>query len=177
MVEYTKLLPPGFEHTEAMDINDKGEVLLRAVTYKEGYHASHFLYVDGEYNELPACDKPAHLSAINNNGEAVGSYDRWPTDYSFRVALYRNGHYYVLYPPQWSDAGAFDINDIGVIVGSGFRHIYTVGFIYDKFQFSELLPPGCAQSEALRINNKGVVIGSANKNDGTTIAFIATPVT
>lgn len=75
--EYTEILPPGWDETEAWGINNSGVVIGGVVpSYQSGmrdYPIKGFIYKGGQYtNFLPPGCIAAYPKAINDNGVVVG---------------------------------------------------------------------------------------------------------
>ena len=89
--------------------------------------------------------------------------------------------YTELLPPEWVYAGGMsgggiDINDNGVVVGSGYQteisYGQTRGFIYSEGEYTELLPPGWIDASCAAINNNGVVVGEGTDGNQVHKMFI-----
>jgi uncharacterized membrane protein len=112
---YKFLLPPGWHESEALDINNSGEVIGRGLdgSNKEKY----FLYRRGIYTEiLPPGWGRAYAAGINNDGEVVGHGIAQNLSKGF---VYYGGMYTEVIPPGWQSSFATAINNNGVIVGYG----------------------------------------------------------
>jgi hypothetical protein len=132
--------------------NDYGEVV------GQGY-----LYTDSTYIYLGRFKgKTRRGRSINNNSIVVGN-----TYANNGAFLYYDGHIINLLPPDWSNAGAEDINDNGLVAGSGGDY---KGFIYDVNTNSyrtfgnDQWP--IVQTHA--INDNGDIVGFLNTLNGGT---------
>ena len=176
----------------ANDINNAGWVVGSSRTTQQSQvvgptpHAA--LWRGGTVTDLgvvPGTEESG-ASAINENGQIVGSSDRTDpetyevTSYAF---LYENGNMTVLPVPS-TESYAGDINDNGVIVGTmraaGGASNYHA-FIYADGVVSNLnsriLPgSGLHLIYANGINNAGQIVGVAYDSRGSYHAYLLTPV-
>jgi uncharacterized membrane protein len=68
--------------------------------------------------------------------------------------------YTEIIPPDWQESEAHDINNSGVVVGSGKdKNGISKGFIYNKGTYKHLLPPGWEEAYAHGINDHDDVTG------------------
>ena len=113
---YTKLSPKGYEHTEAIAINNHGQVIGWVA---EEYNITGFIYRCGMYKWLnvpgTTYTKPWD---INDHGEVVGLYGDFNAGFT-KGFVYSNGTYTELLPPGWISSVASSINNNGVVVGCG----------------------------------------------------------
>jgi probable HAF family extracellular repeat protein len=108
--------------SDAEDINDAGHVVGMAFTADK---VSRGYWYDGStMHQLPTChgrNNWPQPNAINNHGQITGNYYLK----GFQAFLYQKGHCYPLQDildasgAGWSRLQAYDINDDGVIVGTG----------------------------------------------------------
>ena len=103
-------------------------------------------------------------TAINNLGQVVG-YVREGTQgaYTYTSALYSDGSISLL-PNMagFTNGQAYDINDLGQIVGTAFDSTTSRGFLYSTGSYTNLgVLPGGTVSTAHGINNLGQITGSS----------------
>ena len=105
--------------TEALGINNRGQIVGTYRNISNPYIPLDFLYSDGTYTTLtdPAADGGFTVaSGINDRGQIVGFYvGSSGYEYGF---LYSGGTYTNLAFPLATDTQANGINDLGQIVGS-----------------------------------------------------------
>ncbi len=111
---------PGDAESEATAVNDLGQIIGRSNAPDGGSES--FVYVKGAMYPLPRCAGNRVITeAINNKGQIVGSY----LLKRYEAALIQDGRCYPLNAllddsgKDWWELRAYDINDDGVIVGTG----------------------------------------------------------
>ena len=111
---------PGDAESEATAVNDLGQIIGRS-NAPDGSPES-FVYVKSTMYPLPRCAGNRVITeAINNKGQIVGSY----LLKRYEAALIQDGRCYTLNSllddsgKDWWELRAYDINDDGVIVGTG----------------------------------------------------------
>jgi len=111
---------PGDVESEATAVNDLGQIIGRSNA--PNGDAESFVYVKGTMYPLPRCGGNRVITeAINNKGQIVGSY----LLKRYEAALIQDGRCYQLNAllddsgKDWWQLRAYDINDDGVIVGTG----------------------------------------------------------
>lgn len=121
---------PGDAESEATAVNDLGHVIGRS-NAPDGT-AESFVRINGALKPLPRCGGNRVITeSINNKGQIVGSY----YNKRYEAALIQQGKCYQLNAlldssgEGWWGLQAKDINDAGVIVGSGHYGEKTYGFI------------------------------------------------
>ena len=148
--------------TEALGINDSGEVVGTGYISDSNFHA--FLYSGGKMTDLgPRGAVQASAIAINNSGQIIGGY--YLTSGAVGEFLITNGKMTTLPVPTGSYAvSAFAINDIGDIVGTMFFNSgappHAAKFISGAWTDLGGIS-GAAASRATGINLSGQVIGTS----------------
>ncbi|MEW6601325.1 MAG: hypothetical protein AB1499_10190, partial [Nitrospirota bacterium] len=80
--------------------------------------------------------------------------------------IYDNGEYTELIPPGWISAAAYNINNGGVVIGTGTDgNGNNKGYIYHNGQYTELLPPGWLDAVPEDIDDSGAVAGYGTDGD------------
>ena len=149
------LLPPLFPEevsSRAVDLNDRGEVVGGIRPTRTTSHAVYWDLTTGSVEDLGA-DLSAR--AINDAREIVGTREceDFPDDYC--ALLRRDGAWHDLndlIPPDsgWELGGAYDINDAGEIVGSGYHDGFARAFLL--IPEGELRSTGAIPGVAGRVN-------------------------
>jgi probable HAF family extracellular repeat protein len=164
--------------TIPIGINDLGDVVGGA-TLPGNLVERPFRWSNGTIQPLDVL--PGHAQgqarAINNAGQIVGhSYPAGGFGFfSSRAVIWDNGTAIDLNTAATAAAGwtrlafAFDINDSGQIVGSGFRGNVQSAFLLDDGAITDLGTLG-GTSIATSINRFGQIAGMASNADGTTHA-------
>jgi len=164
---YTEILPPGWQSSEAYDINNNGIIVGSGRDEKGRYRG--FLYRSGTYKTLiPPGWEEARARAVNDGGDVAGQ--GLARDY--KGFLYSNGVYTEILPPGWREAYAYGISNNGEIVGYGREQKYFKGFLYSRGNYSDIIPPGWREAYAYGINSNGVVTGYGIDENSKTRGFI-----
>lgn len=162
---FLDISPPGATYSQAMGINDLGQVVGWYQNAQQVKKA--FIYQNGTFTDLLRVNGPfvnPDPSAINNLGQIVGQY------YSngYRAFIYQNG---VVTDLGLSGSDADDINDAGQVVGyitvaSGIYH----AFFYENGVMTDLgTLSGDTHSRATRINSIGQVVGSSTSYSASNV--------
>ncbi len=164
---YTEIHPPGWQSSEAYDINNNG-IIAGSGRDETGKYRG-FLYRSGTYKTLvPPGWEEARARAVNDNGAVIGQ--GLARDY--RGFLYDNGVYTEILPPGWREAYAYGINNNGDIVGYGREKKYFKGFLFSRGTYTDILPPGWREAYASGINSRGVIAGYGIDESNTAKGFI-----
>jgi probable HAF family extracellular repeat protein len=173
---------PGYPRTQAIAINDHGEIVGVAADANGGNPRA-FLYSNGLMTDLGTFGYyDVAVSGINNSGQIIGRV-REPINfpYTFRnyAFLYSNGVFNLLTYPGFPDSFPFDINDSGQVVGifldptritpAGMPDGYRC-FLYSNGTMTEISQPqsvinfqgGYHYCYPSSINNNGEVVGTFN---------------
>ena len=166
---FTTIDFPGATRTEALGINERGQVVGAYST-----DATHgFLYSEGTFF---AIDVPGSRATfvfdINSSGDLVGVYDDDSRRHGF---VYRHGVYEEVSVPGSNETIPTSINEAGEVAGyttdSGGK---TVGFIFSHGAFVFLdLPEANRSTRIFRVNARGQVVGDI---DLGIRGFVATPI-
>jgi probable HAF family extracellular repeat protein len=148
--------------TEALGINDSGEVVGTGYITDSNFHA--FLYSGGKMTDLgPRGALQASAVAINNSGQIIGGY--YLTSGGAGAFLITNGKLSTLPVPTAASAvSVFAINDIGEIAGAMF---FTSGAPSHAAKFVSGIwtdlggISGASASRATGINLSGQIVGTA----------------
>ena len=178
----------GTPHSEAMDINDAGQVTgWMGLSQVEGGEA--FIWQNGE---LTALGNPPNGSfgtgkAINEVGQVAGYawIGQFPNVVT-RAILWEKGEIVDLgVLPGFERSGAFDVNDHGQIVGRAWgvdgNPNIDAGFIWQKGVMHDLNDlilsnTGAEILCATAINNQGQVTGMGHNTIGEVVGVLLTPV-
>jgi probable HAF family extracellular repeat protein len=177
----------GTPHSEALDINDVGQVVGWMGNATADAHA--FVWEAGNVIDLGVIPGgfTAVASANNSLGQVVGS-GRVQTDTSVvtRAFLWDGATMFNLGTvPGFERGAAADINDVGQIVGRAWgiagnpnietAFIWQNGIMYD---LNDLVVPstGAEIVWAIAINNQGQITGEGYDIDGDIVAVLLTPV-
>jgi len=164
----------GGKESTATDINNKGEVVGYASTYRDETHA--FLYHQGRMMDLGTLGgTDSQANSLNDHGHVVGSANVAGSNKS-HAFLYVNGKMTDLGTLDGQTSTALCINQAGLIVGtSGPR-----GFLYREGKMIDLatliargsdwksVTPRC-------INDHGQIAGVGIFSDGKPHIFLMTP--
>jgi len=159
-------LAPGAS-SAALAVNDRGEV----VGQSNG-HA--FLYREGLMRDLGTLGGANSIAkGINDRGEIVGMASDAhgvPTPFLYDGAMRAL--------PGPSESGAIDINQRGIIVGSG-EGVYGYVLARDTVTRLQSLPEAAAKGwhhfEPTGINDRGWIVGTAFDATGEPRAFLLVP--
>jgi probable HAF family extracellular repeat protein len=158
----------GYVNSEASGINDIGQVVGSAWReYDENFPwGEAFLWQEGQMHGLGLLDPWGEYSrgrAINNLGQIVGEGDN-PSFHSFLSAA--DGTLQDLYLNNGNESTAYDINDLGQVVGFSLKYYFPQAYIWEEGLETEL-GEEYGESYAFAINNKGQVVGSRIPMSGT----------
>lgn len=140
---------------DAMDINDRNEVIGVRYLPTSYMYGQGFLWRNGRAVDLPGIGGDTYPVKINNRGEVVGfvvSSDLAATD----AALWRNGQLTVIRPTGATVSMAHDINERGQVIGSmrmtsgSWHH-----FLWDRGVITDL-----GTLNTIGINNRGEIAGN-----------------
>jgi probable HAF family extracellular repeat protein len=111
----------------------------------------------------PSCEfteSPTRGRGINEAGQVVGDYTLCALGPG-EACLWDGSLVTVDRPPGVTGAGAWDINDFGLIIGQmTLDGIATRAFLHDGTQFIDLgVPPGGNLSQGRAINSQGQIVG------------------
>ena len=142
-------------YSTALDINNFGQVV--------GYYQVNgleraFLYDHGNVFALGSVGPEAisYSNAINNNGVIVGfASDSYLT--SGHAFVYSNGVTINLAPFGYSSSAAYDVNNIGQVVGAYWTGSVYRGFLYRNGSFTSI--GSGPETAAYGINDHGQVVG------------------
>jgi len=158
--KYTSFDYPGAVWTEAIDINDSGDIV---GTYFDVTAAHGFKLQSGTFTNLdPPGAVGSFAETINNSGAVVGYYSL--TDPLLNSGLQgyflNEGSFTSVNYPGAAQTAASGLNSSGQIVGwyvdnSGIYH----GFSDFSGTFATVDYPGAANSEAIEINDAGQILG------------------
>jgi uncharacterized membrane protein len=170
----TVLFPDGNDYTQAIGINNLGQIV--------GLLASGgFLLADGHYTTLNISDMPRNVSprGINDAGQIVGSLGPFGFIDDGRSTT-------LLEVPGSNHTEAQGINDAGDVVGSfseqrkdprtGENESFTHGFLWTGDGYIPLDVPDSHDTQAYGINDRGQIVGAFVDAEGLRQGFVATPV-
>jgi probable HAF family extracellular repeat protein len=115
----TEIAPPaGFIETNAVDINENGDVLGYATAQLNGAGRRVFIYRDGALRFLPEALNGTAATAINDRGDVVGAYLSGITTrgYLYSDGVFRELGQLTRLPEGWQIRSALDINNAGQIL-------------------------------------------------------------
>lgn len=153
-------------------INDAGTVVGMALGWASPNYDS-FSQSGATRTLLSYPDGLFYARGVNNAGVVVGEcYDGNGT----HACMLSGSTWTLLDYPGASSTIAWDINNVGVIVGEytdagGNVH----GFSFDGFTWTALDYPGAALTIAYGINDQGKVVGHYEGSDGSVGSYLATP--
>ncbi|MBI5663574.1 MAG: DUF3466 family protein [Nitrospirae bacterium] len=164
---YTEIFPPGWQSSEAYDINNNG-IIVGSGRDETGKYRG-FLYRSGTYKTLiPPGWEEAHARAVNDKGDVAGQ----GLSGDYKGFLYSNGIFTEIFPPGWKEAYVYGINNNGDVVGYGRELKYFKGFLYSKGTYTDILPPGWRDAYAYGINRNGVITGYGTDENNKTKGFV-----
>jgi probable HAF family extracellular repeat protein len=160
----TVLFPDGNDYTQALGINNLGQIV--GVSASGG-----FLLEDGHYSTLTISDTPRDVSprGINDAGQIVGSLGGFGFLYDGRSTT-------LLEVPGSSHTEAESINDAGDVVGSFTQRNKEHGFLWTGDRYVTLDVPDSSGTHAYGINDRGQIVGAFVDAEGLRQGFVATPV-
>ena len=139
----------GGEPSDALGVNDAGEVVGQSSTAGRSTHA--FAYVAGRMVDLdPGTGNASQAVGINNSGEVVVTGGSGRNEQGL---VYRDGKWRSLGVPSRANA----VNDAGDVVGGGVNG--TTLFMHDGTQLVLGALPGQTTSAAYAINNADEAAG------------------
>ena len=167
---------------EVKQVNDSGQTL--GTDSYNGYGTAN---IDGTWLAMPESFQSSAGAGINNLGEAVGMASSSTPPHQ-HIATYwsSNNEVTVLGTLGGDQSYAYDINDLGIIVGESTTYAgapYARAFIYDSINgmqnLNDFVLPG-HEFEFFRaagsINNAGLIAATGRIND-TWHAVLMTPLT
>jgi probable HAF family extracellular repeat protein len=165
---------PGGSVSEAVSINERGQIVGSSINAKHYPHAALFEHHEvKDLGVLPQGDRSAAAYSINNRGQAVG-YSFNSKGYPHAV-LFENGTVTDLgLLPGGDNSAANAINDRGQVVGWSFNSVRaSQAFLFENGMMTNLgTLPGGYYSSATAINNRGQVVGWATAANNNQHAFL-----
>jgi probable HAF family extracellular repeat protein len=161
----------GYANGNANGVNDRGQVV-GSVWRRAGDLSlpseEAFLWEDGQMRGLGVLEpwgEYSRAAAINNLGQVVGEGD----NPSFHSASFweEEGILRDLYLNQGNESAAFDVNDLGQVVGFNFKRLHPQAYTWENGLEIEL-GEEYGESYAYAINNAGQVVGKRLPVTGTT---------
>jgi probable HAF family extracellular repeat protein len=174
---YTMLDFPGAILTEAVGINDEGDVV---GDYRDSAGTFHgFVWDEAQFRTIDVPFPEAILGAatgINNVGQIVGFYDTSSDRHGY---LY-DGSFTSIDLADAVETQPEDINDRGQIVGTyadraGAAHGFLLDLDNGTFTTIDAPFPGVTFTTAQGINNKGQIVGRFGGPSFGSRGFVATP--
>ncbi|MCC6906716.1 MAG: hypothetical protein IT430_02130 [Phycisphaerales bacterium] len=160
----------GGESAAATGINDSDEICGWAVFDPGGsfFDRHAFLWRDGDMTDLGTLGgETSWANALNGSAQVVGESE-YAGGTGAKAFVWENGEMRVLPAPHpdWDGRAAFDINDLGEIVGYGYgvdavlhALLWRNGNVTDLGSLSNL------ESKAYGINEGGVIVGYSRMPD------------
>jgi len=190
LTEMTQLPPySGDPDSAATAINDRGQVIgisgicQNAVGDQSATHA--LLWENGQPTDLGNLGSQVWNTPIslNNHGEVVGFANNTLNNSQGFLWTKANGMQPLPYLGDDNAGAAYDINDMGQIVGisNGGTEPYSArAFLYENGTMNDLNTLVVGDSGlylllAQGINNRGEIVGTAAEPDGTQVGFLAVP--
>jgi probable HAF family extracellular repeat protein len=168
----------------AIALNNDGKSLVNWYQYKNPYSSFQTFDKHGNKLWLPDAETPPNKGAsfvgLNNWGDVIGSvtHSNWIwmgtvlKDQGYEAEVH--GLPDDMYDGYFSDAYAFDANDVGHVVGQATSS--TDGrqraYLWQDKVMVEIGTFGGPSSRATAVNRRGVVAGTADLADGTAHAFV-----
>ncbi|OGP20605.1 MAG: hypothetical protein A2054_04985 [Deltaproteobacteria bacterium GWA2_55_10] len=157
---------PGAQFSQALDINNEGQVL--GSYSMDGVEYKNYIYDSGEFTALDLAFPGAYstlASGFNDNGDLVGSYDPDPNSlYNSMGFIFKdNGFTDVDHPYSGEFDSTFlvDINNSGQVVGGYINELLeSANFLYEDGAFTELPSMYTDMSYVYGINDLGQIVGS-----------------
>jgi probable HAF family extracellular repeat protein len=149
----------GFDKASATEINDLGQVLIRATSNSNPSNRHVFILDDGIVTTIGIFANGAPVS-MNNLGQVLFNIKPSPDYDGYQIAIWEAGNWTIIGHPNLVKTQARDINDLGQIVGDiivqeADGNFYVHGFFWDDGTVIDL-----GQGEALGINNNGHIVGT-----------------
>jgi hypothetical protein len=180
---YTFLTPPGATNSNAVGINDSGQIVGSYGTSSGNYG---YLYSGGTYTTIsvPGAtqDSPSaffsgfgtNAAGISDSGEIVGEWNSAGTGYGYMYSAGSFPNTGITYDSSYFTQ-PYGVNDSGLIsgysdIGSGASRT-AVSFIYDGSTFTPISFPGATSTVVQGINDSGEAVGFYTL-DGQTWGFV-----
>lgn len=165
---------PGAKGTEALKINDRGEVVghYSNDTGLVNDSAKPHGFLRDSRGAFVTIDKPGAAytlpMGLNNRGQVVGVYvDDKGTGHGFR---WERGRFTTIDLPGAAGTEILDINDRGQMVGDYLdKSGRALGFLLDKGRVTKIDPRGTQYTLAFGINDRGRIVGVTVNADQTQI--------
>jgi len=166
----------GGSRTSARASNSSNQVVGYSRPNEGSSEYNAFLYKDGVLNNLGTLGTGnySYAHAINESGQVAGHSHTNGTGTTSEAFIYENGSMTSIGTLGGKSAGAFDINDNGIITGtSTTASTDTQGFIYQDGVMTSLGSlDGTGYSEARAINNKNQIVGNSLSENGNYHTFL-----
>ncbi|MCT9075967.1 hypothetical protein [Streptomyces fulvoviolaceus] len=172
--EVTVFDVPGAKGTEAIKINDRGEVVghYSTDTGLVNDSAKPHGFLRNSRGAFATIDMPGAAytlpQGLNNRGQVVGVYvDAKGTGHGFR---WERGRFTTIDVPGAAGTEILDVNDRGQMVGDYLdRSGRALGFLLDKGHVTTIDPRGTRYTLAFGINDRGRIVGVAVNADQTQV--------
>ena len=168
----------------AIDLNNNGKSLARMYQYMNPYSGYRTFDKHGNSVGMPLAETPpdqgADFVGLNNWGDVIGSVTH--SNWIWMGTVLKDQGYDAevhglpddIYDGFFSDAFAYDANDVGQVVGQATSSVdgRRRAYLWQNKVMVEIGTFGGPSSSASAINGRGVVVGTADLADGTTHAFV-----